>query len=304
MDKIEKRSLSAAKWANLFMGAAGITAAIASNATALMLDGLFSGVNFLAAVLAARVATSIKRKPDAMRPFGYEIDEPMYVMFRSLVLTGIIIVAGFNACDKIITYLGGGYVPEVKLDWVVVYMVFMVAVCSGLAVWHHTNWVKTEKQSDLLKTERSASIIDGVLSAAAGTAFLVIALLKNTPLSFLVPISDAIVVIGLALYMVPKPIRSFTEAIKEVVGESVPPETVEAFRHTIGQALADKPFGLLQVAVTKLGRSLFAVAYVKPQSEVAVQDLDSMRTVINQTCQEHYKPLRMEVIYTAEVPFN
>ncbi|GAB6907789.1 hypothetical protein DESC_370024 [Desulfosarcina cetonica] len=46
-----------------------------------------------------------------------------------------------------------------------------------------------------LITERKAAIIDGILSAAAGAAFLLVALLKGTPLSFLVPIADAIVVI-------------------------------------------------------------------------------------------------------------
>ena len=77
MREIEQRSLAIAKWANLFMGAAGITAAIGSHASALMLDGLSSGVNFVAAILAARVAASIEQKPNALRPFGYEIDEAM-----------------------------------------------------------------------------------------------------------------------------------------------------------------------------------------------------------------------------------
>jgi len=57
---IEKRSLAPAKWANLFMAQVGIAAAILSNASALMLDGLFSGVNFLAAVFAAKVAVSVQ----------------------------------------------------------------------------------------------------------------------------------------------------------------------------------------------------------------------------------------------------
>lgn len=65
MREIEQRSLNLAKWANLLMGAAGIVAAIGSHASALMLDGLFSGVNFLATVLAARVAASIQKKPNA-----------------------------------------------------------------------------------------------------------------------------------------------------------------------------------------------------------------------------------------------
>jgi len=60
IQNIEKRSLAPAKWANLFMAFVGIAAAILSNASALMLDGLFSGVNFLAAVFAAKVAVSVQ----------------------------------------------------------------------------------------------------------------------------------------------------------------------------------------------------------------------------------------------------
>jgi predicted Co/Zn/Cd cation transporter (cation efflux family) len=227
----------------------------------------------------------------------------MYVMFRSLVLTGIIIVAGFNACDKIVTYLRGGYVPAVKLDWVVAYMLLMMVVCSGLAFWHHRNWLRTGRQSALLKTERSASIIDGILSATAGAAFLAIAMLKQTPLSFLVPISDAVVVMALALYMVPKPIRSFREAVQEVLGESAPGETVERVRTTHVRALTGEPFRLLQVAVTRLGRSLFAVAYVQPESVATAKDLDHFRKVIDRACQANLAPLRMEVIYTSKMPY-
>ena len=304
MEKIEKRSLNLAKWANLFMGAAGIVAAIGSHASALMLDGLFSGVNFLAAVLAARVAASIQQKPSAMRPFGYEIDEPMYVMFRSLVLTGVIIVAGFSAAGKIIDYVGGATMAEVRLDWVVVYMVVMVSVCSFMAFWHHRHWVKTQRKSDLLKAERSASIIDGVLSAAAGAAFLAIAMLKGTAFSFLVPISDAIVVICLAVIMISQPIHSFLGAAKEVLGDAAGARTIEKWRRSITAALAETSFSLLEVAVTKLGRSQFAVAYIRPNAPASVDDLDHIRDQISHAAQSVHTPSRMEIIFTGKYPYE
>jgi divalent metal cation (Fe/Co/Zn/Cd) transporter len=55
----ERRSLATGMWANLLMGAAGITAAQLSNSDALMVDGLYSGVNFCSAIIAGRVATSL-----------------------------------------------------------------------------------------------------------------------------------------------------------------------------------------------------------------------------------------------------
>lgn len=303
MREIEQRSLSTAKWANLFMGAAGIVAAIGSHASALMLDGLFSGVNFLAAVMAARVAASIQQKPNALRPFGYEIDESMYVMFRSLVLIGVILLAGFGAAGKIIDYIGGSSMAEVRLNWVVVYMLVMVSVCSFMAFWHHRNWVKTGRKSDLLKTERGASMIDGVLSAAAGAAFLLISMLKGTALSFLVPISDAIVVLCLTSYMIPKPIRSFIDAAKEVLGESAGPETIEKWRQTVGEALSETAFSLIEVAVTKLGRSHFGVAYIRPETPASAKMLDEIKSRINRAVQSIHAPSRMEIIHTGTYPY-
>jgi predicted Co/Zn/Cd cation transporter (cation efflux family) len=118
----EQRALGRGKWANLFMGLAGVSVALVSNASALMLDGLFSGVNFLAAIFAARVAQRVTRTPDTVRPFGYEIEEAVYVMFRSLVLIGIILVAAWTAIEKIVVYATGGELLPVKLDWVVGYV--------------------------------------------------------------------------------------------------------------------------------------------------------------------------------------
>jgi divalent metal cation (Fe/Co/Zn/Cd) transporter len=44
---IEKRSLHLGKWANLLMAGVVVAAAYASHSDALLVDGLYSGVNFL-----------------------------------------------------------------------------------------------------------------------------------------------------------------------------------------------------------------------------------------------------------------
>ena len=146
---IEQRALGRGKWANLFMGVAGVTAGVASNASALMLDGLFSAVNFIAAIFAAWVARRISRAPDSLRPFGYEIEEAVYVMFRALVLIGIILVAAIGAVDKIVLYVSGGEIPPVKLDWVIGYVALMAATCFGLAFWYRRHWLKTGREEDM-----------------------------------------------------------------------------------------------------------------------------------------------------------
>jgi predicted Co/Zn/Cd cation transporter (cation efflux family) len=304
LQEIEKRSLAPSKWANLFMAFAGITAAIMSNASALMLDGLFSGVNFLAAFFAAKVAVSVQRKPDIMRPFGYEINEPMYVMFRSLVLTGIITLAVFGSVGKIIQFVSGEKIPPIQMGWIMGYVLLMLTVCFSLASWHHFNWVKTGRESDLLRTERSAALIDGLLSSAAGVAFFGISLLKNTSLAFLVPISDSIVVIGLSIIMIPTPIRMFFSAAREVVGISAETSIVDKLKQATKSALTEKPYTFLDLAVVKTGRSMFAVAYIRPDSSTTVHDLDGLRNRVQSSCETVFKTVKTESIFTGIHPFD
>ena len=54
--RFEQRSLTTGMWANLLMGVAGIVAAQLSNSDALLVDGLYSAVNFVSAIIAGRVA--------------------------------------------------------------------------------------------------------------------------------------------------------------------------------------------------------------------------------------------------------
>jgi len=81
---IERRSLEIGKWGNLLMAVAGVVASFLSHSDALLVDGLYSGVNFVSAILAAKITTVVARPADRRYPFGYDAHEALYVTFRSL----------------------------------------------------------------------------------------------------------------------------------------------------------------------------------------------------------------------------
>ena len=68
---IERRSLELGKWGNVLMGVSGVTAAYFSRSDALLVDGLYSGVNFVSAIVAAKVSASIMKPADRRYPIGY-----------------------------------------------------------------------------------------------------------------------------------------------------------------------------------------------------------------------------------------
>lgn len=297
---IEQRSFNLAKWANLFMAVAGVTAAWASRSDALLVDGLYSGVNFFAAIIAVQVGRSIARAPDRRRPFGYDADEAIYITFRSLTLLGIIVFASFNSVEKILAYLGGGSVPELILGPIAIYALVMVAICAFLAFWHHRSWKRTGKQSEILKTESRAAIVDGVLSAGAGLALVLTPFLRETPLANLIPIADAIVVLIMAAFIIHQPLMTFRDAFGEIAGYSTSAPHYKTARRIVQEIASGARYTVTDIAATKLGRSFFIVAYLDPCRKVASADVDALNKSLGTKAREHFANVRTKIIITGQ----
>lgn len=301
--KIERQSLQLGKWGNLLMGVAGVVAAYLSHSDALLVDGLYSGVNFVSAIVAARISIAVVRPADRGYPFGYDAYEALYVTFRSLVLLGIMAFAVFGALGKIYTYATGGEVPELVFGPILVYAIVMVSICLALAAWHHHNWRRSGRQSEILKTESHAAVVDGVISAGAGGGLLAAGLLRGTALGFIVPVADSIVVLVMCAFIVRQPVTMFLGALREVAGAAADAETVDMVRRRLSETLQDRPYALLEVAVTKMGRAHFVVAYVKPDDPVDGEAADQLWAELNAALRETLGQAKTEIIVAASPPY-
>lgn len=300
---IEHQSLSIGKWGNLVMAGAGVAAAYLSHSDALLLDGLYSGLNFLSAIIAAKISASVLKPADQRYPFGYGAYEALYIKFRALVLLGIIVFAVFGAVQKIVTYASGGEVPELVFGPILVYSIVMVSICMGLAGWHHYNWRRSGSRSELLQTESKAAVIDGVISAGAGGGLLAAGLLRSTALGIIVPVADSIIVLIMTVFIFREPVSMFMTALREVAGESADPAAIERIRKRLGELLQDRPFKLIEVTLIKLGRSHFAVAYIKPDGTISGEEADALRDEIELACCKVLKGAKAELIIAARGPY-
>jgi len=91
--------------ASLLMAAMGISVYALSSSEALLLDGLLSGVMAASSVIAARFGSNVVRPADRAYPYGYDGQEALYVLFRSLVLIGILSFAVITAGTTIVNHL-------------------------------------------------------------------------------------------------------------------------------------------------------------------------------------------------------
>lgn len=301
---IEARSLAVGRWANLFMGVSGILASFASGSDALLVDGLYSGVNFASAIIAGRVSQSLRRPADSRYPFGYDAYEPLYIKYRALVLLGVMVFAVLGSVSKIVAYAGGRQVPELVFGPILVYMVAMLAICFALAIWHRHNWYRSGQRSELLKAESQAAIVDAAISAGAGGGLFGATLLHGTPLGGLVPVSDSLVVLTVCAFIVHKPVRMFLQSLGQVAGEAADFEIRDRAIAVTQESLIGRPWKLLDVAVTQLGRTCLIVPYLAPDEPVAAHQVDELRRVLARAYHAEFGEAKSEVIVTAEKPFQ
>jgi divalent metal cation (Fe/Co/Zn/Cd) transporter len=156
----------------------------------------------------------------------------------------------------------------------------------------------------LLSTESKAAVVDGVISAGAGGGLLAATLLGETPLGFLVPVADSIIVLVLSAVIVRQPLMMFLRALKQVAGAAADSDSVEKVRQCVSEVLQDRPFSLLEVAVTKMGRAHIVITYVKPDDSVDGETADKLWAELDAALCDTLGQAKTEIIIAGQPPYK
>ena len=286
------------------MAVAGVGVHLVSGSYALLLDGLYSAVMVGSGLVAARISRNVVRPPDRAYPYGYDGQEALYVLFRSLLLMGVLSFAAISALSTVIDYAYGVAVSSVRLGPVAWYSIAMVASCWGLAWRHHHDWCRTGRHSQILLTEAKAARLDGLISGLTGLALLAAPLLQGTMLSGLIPVTDSLLVLVVSLLVVREPLQGFMTALGQAAGASAESDLIRSTRLALEDLLAGLSCWLLDLTVYQVGRTAFVVVYLNPSQPMDGGAIDLIRDRIQERFQSLLAcPVRTEVILTATPPF-
>ena len=305
---IEQRALRLGVWASLVIAVAGVVAYALSASDALLLDGLYAGVMALTSLVAARVGAVVQRPPERGWPYGFGGQEALFVLFRSLLLIGMLSVAVMVALREIVAWLGDGDLPAaVELGPVGAYTLLTVGLCLLLAWTQRRAWRLSGGRSELLLLESRAAALDAAITAGAGAALLTAPLLAGSRFEPLVPLADPVLVILIALVVMAEPVQHFLEALRQTAGAACDPALIAASRARV-QALLSEAGGemgvtLLEFSLQKLGRTTFLVAWLDPARPVDGAWMDALRRRIEAVCADSLGPLRCELLLTRQAPF-
>ena len=303
--RIEQRSLRFGVAANGVMTLAGFSAHLATGSSALLLDGLYSAVLVGSSLIASRISRNVVRPPDRAWPYGYEGQEALYVLFRSLVLLGVI---GFGVGSAVSTLFGwfrGELIPPLQLEPVAAYTAGMTALCALLAWRHQRDWQRSGRISLLLLTEARNARIDAVVTTATGLALLASPWLLETALAPIAPITDALLVLVVSLALLREPLKSLNHAMAQAAGCAADPDVLHRTRTVLMQELVGLQLQMMDFTVQQLGRTAFVVVYINPLQPQEGSVIDGLRHHIDARCSaELGLPVRSEVILTVTPPIH
>jgi len=302
----EIRALQLGTLGNSVGAVAALVFYLRSGSDALLLDGLYTAVMAGASVIAGQVNRAALQPRSRAYPFGASGQEPLYVLFRTLVLLGIIAFAMVSAIGKILTAVQGGVIPAVQLDGLGWY--FSAMVLLNLWLWRvfARSWSNGGGNNDMLRGMAISARFDALISAGTGIALLGSPSLLATPLAPLVPIADSLLVLVLSLALVGEPIAILQGAVTEAAGSSrsIPPALHSSCSASVAAVLAQRGCTLLELAMIRLGRTVTAVAYVEPATAVTASQTDGLRVDVEaELVQTLQTPVLCEVIATSVHPY-
>ncbi|MGP5144608.1 cation diffusion facilitator family transporter, partial [Vreelandella alkaliphila] len=280
----------------LLIGCAGITATLASNSQAILLDGSFNLIYFSVALVTIKVSKLASRPDSESYPFGYSYFESLVNLCKGLLILGVSI---FALVDAIAALLTGG--REISAGLAVIYALFATAACSLTA------WVMHRSQrhvsSPLVAADKLNWLVNSVISAAVLAAFCLVMLFERLGWRGIVPYVDSLLVMAVVLLCLGVPVRMASQALRELLNKT-PDETVaEPVRQAVGRGLADIDTQEVRVRMVRPGRLLYIMVHVvlpKALHDSTLAHQDALRQQIDEEVRRIYSPVVCDVVFTED----
>lgn len=216
--QIENRALIVTTVVNAVITGTGIWMYFLTDLQMMFLDGFFSLIGLLSA-LAAVLISKISKQTTRHYPHGLYFLEPLYAVFKSVLLIVMMVYAVISSAETALAYFIQGKGQIMETAPLPLYGVAMAVLCLGLAFFNRSQYKRTNNTSTILRAEAQTNFIDGLQSAAIGVAVLVLQFIPlDSTLGFLHYTGDFFVVTALCIWSIKDPFIILFSAFGELTG--------------------------------------------------------------------------------------
>ena len=289
----------------IFVAALGIVFGLLSGSFSIVFDGVYSlgdaGMTILALTVSSLIARSTQGDslPGVLRnrfTMGFWHLEPIVLGLNGILLMAVAIYALINA---VLTIAHGGY--ETRFDMAIVYATITLLVCVTMA------WIgcRTNRRlrSDFVSLDIRAWMMSGGITAALLVAFLAGLAVKDTPLSWIGPYVDPVVLALVCLVVIPLPVGAVRQAFSEIL--LITPVELKAHVDRVAAECVEREgFLTYRAYVAKVGRAMQVELYFvapKDQPPKPLEEWDGIRDRVGAAIGGEEKDRWLTIAFTTDV---
>ncbi|MTB63790.1 cation transporter [Streptococcus sp. zg-86] len=294
---IEQRSLTVNFIITFIVSVAGIIVYFVTDIQALLLDGFFSFISFLSAMVGIYISR-ISHKKTTRYPHGLHFLEPLYAIFKSILILLLLLLAFINASETALHYFLAGEGEPLLVGPILPYTLFVVTLCFALSFYNHYQNRKINFLSTILKAETKGSMIDGLQSLGAGLAFCLLYFIDlNGTFGFLHYTADFFITSISVICLLPEPVKMLHVAFIELshglttdqeITEPIDDLILQHFKHVLPH---------INYQIVKIGMALSVKIYVENHDAELLLRILSIRPHFLEELQALYPNARASIIY-------
>ena len=272
----EQTALRISSYGALTLAVLGIGFAIYSGSKAILLDGVFSVLGFVMALMTIYVSRLVSRPDDEVFQYGYALFAPLMNVLKSLMMA---VLCGFALFSAIRTIVAGG--QPLAVGGAVLYA--LIATLIGAGLYFYLKKVAERTASVLVSLDAKGARMDMLLSAAVLASFGLGWLSLGTPMERYLDYLDPMVVAGLCLVALPVPLKVLWENGREVLLLAPNPDVQESVKNLIAGALGEFPVEDYRIRMLRLGNVMAVTLHLRPADDYRIEsvaDLDRVRFAI------------------------
>jgi len=287
---IEESALKKLMVGALLLAVWGIVMAVASDSSVILLDGMFNLISAIMTFFSIEILRLVSGKETREYPLGYFAFESLFVFIKGASIMILLLMALYSAIKKLVS--GGG---EPALGLMTFYVVLAVLGCLVLYAVARRGVKKTG--SEILEAEKTAWLINMVVSAAIGVAFGITMLLQQTSMGWIAKYVDQILVILFSIVFIKDPITLMKKGLKELLLAAPQREYAAPFEERILPLKDELGAKNLVLEILKTGRRIWVTVKLDPKEKtIDVDEFMRMREQLRGLARTVYENTDTEII--------
>lgn len=287
---LEKRGLNISMYGGIFFVILEFIMAVLTTSQSILMDSVYDAAELIMIVASLRIIPLLYRPTTEKHPFGYSQVETIFLTIKGAMLTAVTVGLVLN---NIQIMADGGHTVQFLS---VAAFEFTAAVIS-CAVILILRRIYKRTGSPLVKIECDGWTIDCISSAGLGIAFLLPHFFAWPWLIRISPYLDQVMAIVLSFFILPTPIKTVLENLRELFLFAPDDETVGRIKEISAQVLSQYQLKVVLYDIIKTGRKLWISLYFRtPNDTISISRLTQIHKELESALLAEYPDLYVELV--------